>query len=698
MNSIAYTDEQKCIIDASLTHNCAVNAVAGSGKTTTIIGICHAYKESNKNILILTYNASLKEETRARLRKQNLDMCEAHNYNSFALHYYGAEYNSILYALDRTNTRKKLFQFHLVIIDEAQDMTPSFYQLTKRIIEDNGYNPMFVLLGDKHQSIYQFMKADFRFLTLAQQMFPSEKEYSELTLRETFRCTRNMCTFINSCVNRNNWMSSNKEGPKVLYVDCNTFETRTIWYKIFALKKEHQLRCDDFFFLFPSLKAGNKAGEEDIQPLPVRLVNFMKKEYGNSTLIYVANGEETVDPELVKNKVVFSSYHKVKGLERKCVIVFGFDDSYFKYFNRGADGTYLTNEQYVAISRASKLLVVVQNKTSGMCQFLQNKLHDIGECMELVSWGRQVKEKEEEEEQKSHSMSISNFLSHVRDEVITQALKNITILQVTPPQRKVKYASKLKCKVSYELDNSIGEKNYAEAVDMIIGQAVPLYVANHVYHVGVLTPPDTLFPNLDTSIWPDKTEENWLWYTLFEANKLCSMEYVHSLYQILRYNFISENAFMMLVRRLEKTCKKIGEKKEVPEVEVEITRDAKDDLPGLHGRLDMVFEGSVIEVKCVGELTSLHKLQLCMYMLLVKSKNNSVKEGASAEGLTRASARVGKPSFPHFVLYNCRTDECLEIRAELHELVEMAQFVWRSKQTQEVMTDDEFVRAFDDLT
>jgi superfamily I DNA/RNA helicase len=31
-------------------------------------------------------------------------------------------------------------------------------------------------------------------------------------------------------------------------------------------------------------------------------------------------------------KVLFSSFHSSKGLERKVVVIFNFDDSYFKYY------------------------------------------------------------------------------------------------------------------------------------------------------------------------------------------------------------------------------------------------------------------------------------------------------------------------------------------------------------------------------
>ncbi len=36
----------------------------------------------------------------------------------------------------------------------------------------------------------------------------------------------------------------------------------------------------------------------------------------------------------MKDKLVFSTFHQVKGLERKVVIVYSFDDSYFDFYQR----------------------------------------------------------------------------------------------------------------------------------------------------------------------------------------------------------------------------------------------------------------------------------------------------------------------------------------------------------------------------
>ena len=56
--------------------NIHVQAVAGSGKSTSVFSICKEFP--SKNILLLTYNASLRLETKERARKYDLQNMEVH--------------------------------------------------------------------------------------------------------------------------------------------------------------------------------------------------------------------------------------------------------------------------------------------------------------------------------------------------------------------------------------------------------------------------------------------------------------------------------------------------------------------------------------------------------------------------------------------------------------------------------------------
>ena len=62
-------------------NNVVVNSVAGSGKTTSNLHIALYFTQCN--ILLLTYNAKLKKETRERVKQLGLTNLETHSYHSF---------------------------------------------------------------------------------------------------------------------------------------------------------------------------------------------------------------------------------------------------------------------------------------------------------------------------------------------------------------------------------------------------------------------------------------------------------------------------------------------------------------------------------------------------------------------------------------------------------------------------------------
>ena len=55
--------------------------------------------------------------------------------------------------------------------------------------------------------------------------------------------------------------------------------------------------------------------------------------------IYVPSGDDSQigSDRLVAKKVLFSTFHQSKGLERKVVVIFDFSGNYFKYFGRDYD-------------------------------------------------------------------------------------------------------------------------------------------------------------------------------------------------------------------------------------------------------------------------------------------------------------------------------------------------------------------------
>src|SRR4051812_5809224 len=78
------TDEQKAIIASK--GNIKINAVAGSGKTTTVIEHAKA-RPSNSRILYLAFNKSVKTEAEKKFREAGLRNVKVETAHSLAYRY-----------------------------------------------------------------------------------------------------------------------------------------------------------------------------------------------------------------------------------------------------------------------------------------------------------------------------------------------------------------------------------------------------------------------------------------------------------------------------------------------------------------------------------------------------------------------------------------------------------------------------------
>jgi hypothetical protein len=72
--------------------------------------------------------------------------------------------------------------------------------------------------------------------------------------------------------------------------------------------------------------------------------------------------QEQLDPRVIDGKLVFSTFHSVKGRQRKYVFVFGFDKSYFATMGRDLDENACPSTFYVACTRATEEMFVLESK------------------------------------------------------------------------------------------------------------------------------------------------------------------------------------------------------------------------------------------------------------------------------------------------------------------------------------------------
>ena len=198
-------------------------------------------------------------------------------------------------------------------MDETQDMTLTYYNFVKKIINDIGNDSLkLLILGDEYQCMYNFREADIRFLTLAHKIWPS-KQFLHLQLSASYRLTIPMAWFVNTIMIGEDRITTSKPGGyKVDYVKQNAFTAHeVILPEILKMIGSGEIKPDDIFILAPSIKS------------PMAPIKHMENVCVLKGLqCFMPLSDTTlIDDDIIKNKVVFSSVHQAKGRERPVVVV-----------------------------------------------------------------------------------------------------------------------------------------------------------------------------------------------------------------------------------------------------------------------------------------------------------------------------------------------------------------------------------------
>lgn len=452
-------EQQEIINNIKIKNNVIVDAIAGSGKTTSI---CHLAEQlSNKQILLLTYNKRLKYETAKTINKCNITNVQVSNFHSFCHAKYlvgGNTDQMILDALyDHEESEDIKFNYDIIVIDEAQDLTELYVRLIKMIISHNKSPPIMCIIGDIRQTIYTFNGADSRFLTFANKIFITKTDiWVILKLSTSYRLSNAVAKFINKCVFKEDIIVPNGDiGVKPRYIFCDAFGTAPINELIGHYLVKFGYTYSDIFVLAPSIQS-------DLSPVKM-LANALSTIHNIPVFIPTSDSEK-LDSQITANKIIFASLHQVKGLQRKCVLLFGFDNSYYYYYNN--DGTRETcpNEIYVGLTRCSERLTIFHHYRKDFINFLD--VESIPECCYVNKIGGtnlnvdyfqrkgvninlrlfdtiNVRNKEEtairfildynninESLDKPIKISVTRLLSHLPIHVINKALSFVTVTQI----------------------------------------------------------------------------------------------------------------------------------------------------------------------------------------------------------------------------------------------------------------------------
>jgi DNA polymerase III delta prime subunit len=619
MNLPIISNEQNNIINLLKDNkNIIVDSVAGSGKTTTNLYIAKSFPKLN--ILLLTYNAKLKIETRERIDKLEITNLETHSYHSFCVKYYNNKCYTDYEIKNIINSNLKTLKqisYDILILDEAQDITDLYYELICKIFTDNNKKAQICLLGDRYQSIYDFNNADPRFIIYAEQIFNFNNLFwNKCQLSQSYRITKEMAEFINICLINSNRIRSEKiTNNKPTYIICNTFCDTIDSLPFIEIKKYFELgyKPDEIFILAPSIKNKNA---------PIRIFENLIKDKLKDIPVFVPNSDdEKLDKDILKNKLVFSTFHQSKGLERKVVIIFGFDDSYFKFFKKDNNPAFCPNEIYVATTRASEHLILLHHKDHNFFQFLnQTKLKELCNCVFNKLIIKKIKTD-------NYNTSVTDLLKHLPIEILNNCISYLKIENINKESNLIN--------IPVKINDKYGHENVSE----ITGTAIPAYFQykknNKMTILDEISKENLLYndPIYDlNNIHLENIKENEL---LYISNLYCSFRsgFKFKTYQITNYDWLSCENLKLAIDRLNKL--NISNNAEF-EIGYEAENKELEPKPELRDRrligfIDCIDGNNIYEFKCVKKLENEHILQLAIYMYLHeleirKNKKNNTFE------------------------------------------------------------------------
>ena len=681
--------QQLHVVKCLETHNVIIDSVAGCGKTTTNLYIASKFPDAK--ILLLTYNRKLRLETRAKAEHLYLDNLEVHTYHSFSVCHYGVGKNDSCLIDLLSDDQLKMQSpptYDILILDETQDMSILYFELVCKIRSELIVQPALCVLGDEKQSIYDFNEADPRFITLADQVFaPNGRDWKRCALTYSFRITDPMAQFINKCMIGGDRIQSKKHGVAPRYIICNCYSSRRTWAEV-SYYIDMGYEYEDIFILAASVKKSTGSRET-----PVRTLANALSDRGIP--VYIPGTDMVrVDQSLLRGKLVFTTFHQAKGLERKVIIVMGFDDSYFKFYKHDKNPNVCPNELYVAATRGLEHLTLIHNASCGYLPFLVES--QIKKCTYFEKPTRYKKRKTALTNKTESTIVVTRLVKFLPAKVIKKCMEHVVVTTIRnarvsmniPHKTEQKCGPELVCEITGTAIPAWFE--YKLRGTMTIHQALPKYeqkfgldwisgeasdsdcdidkgMCGNDSDEDSGDEKDEIFvkPKRASDIPLDMSTDQLLFVAcMYDAY---ASGFKFKAVQIDRYNWLSEQNRDRCMYRM----KRLGLSKgaEFEHLFVDKTYLSKYKVI-IAGRSDCIDAGAMYEFKCTQNLDESHYLQLLVYMWM--DRHQQLHDRA--------------------LLYNVTTDELVQLECtdvHLNDLVErIMAYKYGGKQE---LTDQDFV-------
>ena len=639
------SEEQSCIANALKSgYNVVTSAVPGSGKTTT--GINTANILSDLRICLLTYNTDLCSDTNARCKRDEITNLHAFTLHGvIAKHYrrpcFNDEHLEKFLAKSARSPEIPLPKWDIIIIDEAQDITPALFAICIQIIYDvtKTYKaPSILVMGDEDQCLYEYQFADRRFISYASKIFGlvSVKPWRILQLSQTFRMPIGITNFINKVCLPRDKIRSVKPGPsdtQVRYVIADTWDTKS--------NKQGEPNNGIYKEIKHYLALGYNP--EDIMIISNTIDNNPAVQAISNILslkkfkIFVpSNDEDKIPSEVLFKKLKISSINQSKGLESSVIIVLGADDFYFK-MNTKLDPNILPNLYYVAFSRPRDYISIIQNTRNLPFGFI--KLPKLTQYAKIINYSAKNRDSNllglgdellapltGTELPRPRQYWASKITNHLPYFILRKALNCITLNKLADAD--------LDTEIQIPVHLDTGDGLFEQVAD-ITGTYIPALWDCKYSSTGkpeILMAcwseissgrntnfrkywnPRWLSSDYDLKKHPSEIIKIAALYNSIRNNLLFKME------QIRNFNYITADQIKECMIRIDKLFKTYGEGK----LQFETFVKYDSGTASIRGYIDVLDATTIYELKFKSVLSPTDIIQSALYLLMMKAKSNDV--------------------------------------------------------------------------
>lgn len=329
-------EQQEFMGLAQLGHNILVDACIGSGKTTAIQSLCNVL--TSKRILYLTYNKLLKLDAKDRIKNRNVTVTNYHGFAFSELKKIGISVaqGELIQSFKNYKNKLRMAHYDVLIIDEYQDIEQEIADMLEFI---KAANPgiQIIVVGDMEQKIYDKT-------TLDVQQFIKQflEDYKQVYFTQCFRLSSDLAGRLGKIWHK-----------KIVGVNQNCIVEHM--GKNDVIEFLAQQDCSDILCL------GQRVGAMS------HTLNVLERKYPdkfNKRTVYASiqendNRNGCADPK--KTSAIFTTYDSSKGLERKICVVFDWTEEYWgKRINiPGVKYEILRNIFCVAASRGKERIIFV---------------------------------------------------------------------------------------------------------------------------------------------------------------------------------------------------------------------------------------------------------------------------------------------------------------------------------------------------